>query len=101
EDESKERHRLDAECLLRADHWLLNQIWTNHLKPNLARVAQQLLSSIAVRLEKIHGELTAWDKASFEWDPISYGRSAIERHHQDEYPEAVEVLVDAARDALE
>lgn len=102
DDEGNERRRrLDAECALRADHWSLNEVWTKHLKPHQARIAQPLLSSVARRLEEMHGELTAWDKASPEWDPLSYGRSAIEPHEQDRYPEAADVLIDAARDALE
>ncbi|MBK8096577.1 MAG: DUF4020 domain-containing protein [Planctomycetes bacterium] len=102
DDEGKERcRRLDVECPLRADHWSLNEVWTKHLRPNLARVAQPLLSSVTLRLEEIHGELTAWGKATREWDPVSYGRSAIEPHEQDQYPEAVDVVVDAARDTLE
>ena len=102
DDEAKDRRRrLDAECPLRADHWSLNEVWTKHLRPHLARVAQPLVSGVALRLEEMHGELTAWDKASCEWDPVSYRRSAIEPHDQDQYPEAVDVLVDAARDALE
>lgn len=95
------RRRLDAECSLRADHWSLNEVWTKHLKPHLMRVAQPLLSGVALRLEEIHGDLTAWDKASREWDPVSYRRSAIEPHDQDRYQDAIDVLVDAARDALE
>lgn len=94
-------HRLDADCPLRADHWSLNEVWTNHIRPNLASVAQPLLSGITHRLEEIHSELAAWERASREWDPVSYGRSAIEPHEQDQYPEAVDVLIDAARDALE
>lgn len=95
-------HRwLDAECPLRADYWSLNEVWTKHLRPHLARVAQPLLSRVALRLEEIHGELSAWDKASPAWDPVSFRRSAIEPHEQDQFPEAVDVLIDAARDALE
>lgn len=101
DDEVSERRRLDAECPLRADHWSLNEVWTKHLRPSMARVAQPLLSGVALRLEEMHGELTAWDKATPEWDSVSYGRSAIEPHDQDQYPEAIDVLVDAARDALE
>ena len=101
DEEGNERRRLDAECPLRGDHWSLKEIWTKHLKPNRARVAQLLLSGVARRLEEMHGELAAWDKASRKWDPVSYGRSAIEPHEQDRYPEAVDVLIDAARDALE
>ncbi len=100
-DEGRDRHRLDAECPLRADHWSLNEVWTKHLRPHLAQVAQPLLSGVALRLEAMHDELTAWEKASREWDPVSYGRSAIEPHDQDQYPDAIDVLVDVARDALE
>lgn len=101
DEDDQRRSRLDATCPLLADHWSLNEVWTKHLKPHPVRVAQSLLSGVALRLEEIHGELTAWDKASGEWDPISYGRAAIEPHDQDQYPEAVDVLIDAARDSLE
>ncbi len=96
-----ERRQLDASCPLRADQWSLNEIWTKHLKSDLERVARPLLSGVARRLEEMHGELAAWDKASRAWDPVSFRRSAIEPHEQDWYPEAVDVLIDAARDALE
>lgn len=39
--------------------------------------------------------------ASREWGPVSYGRSAIEQHEQDHHPETIDVLIDAAREALE
>ncbi len=70
EDHARSR-RLDADCPLRADHWSLNDVWTKHIKPHLALVAQPLLSGITRRLEDIHGELAAWEKASREWDPVS------------------------------
>jgi hypothetical protein len=95
------RRRLNAECSLRADHWILNKVWTNHLRPHLMQIAQPLLSGVAQRLEKMHADLTAWGEASREWDPVSYRRSAIEPHDQDWNQQAVDVLVDAARDAIE
>lgn len=102
DDEGNERRRrLEAECPLRADHWSLDEVWSKHLKPHLPRLAQPLLSGVVRRLEEMHGELAAWDKASRDWDPVSYGRSAIEPHEQDRHPESVDVLIDAARDALE
>lgn len=101
DDEASGHRRLSAECPLRADHWSLNEVWTKHLKPQLVGVAQPLLASIALRLEEMHGELAAWDNASRERDPVSYRRSAIEPHDQDQYPKAADVLIDAARDALE
>ncbi|MCU8024174.1 DUF4020 domain-containing protein [Shewanella sp. SM78] len=100
-DDENEHKRLEAECLLRADHWSLNEVWTNLLRPHLAQIAQPILSGITLRFEQMHSDLIAWDKASREWDPISYRRSAIEPHDQNLYPESFDVLIDAARDALE
>ncbi len=100
EDDGREG-RLDAECSLETDHWPLNEIWINHLRPNLTSIAQPLLSGVTRRLEDIRSDLMAWDKASRVWDPVSFGRAAIEPHQQDEHPEAIDVLIDAARDALE
>ena len=92
--------RLEAECPLCTDHWALNEVWTKYLKPHMALVVQPLLSGIARRLEDMHHDLMAWGKASREWDPVSYGHSAIEPHEQ-RYPKAIDLLIDAARDALE
>jgi hypothetical protein len=93
--------RLDAESVLHADHWSLNKVWIEHLRPHLGQIAQQSLSGVTRQLEEIHHDLRAWDKASQDWDPVSYGRSAIEPHEQNRHPKAVDVLIDAARDALE
>jgi hypothetical protein len=92
---------LEMDCILCGDNWSLNEVWTNCLKPNMDVVIQPLLSGIILRLEEIHNDFMAWDKASPEWDPSSYGRSAIEQHEQDRHPEAIDVLIDAVRDALE
>lgn len=99
--ETLEPGKLDAECQLLVDHWSLNEIWSKQLQPHLSRVAQPLLSQVVLRLELMHAELTVWGKTAPEWDPMSFRRSAIEPHEQDQYPGAIDVLIDAARDALE
>ena len=100
-DEEEERSRLAAECTLQADHWSLNKVYENQIQPHLAEVAQPLLSGLIHRFETMHAELTSWSGAPDEWDSMSYRRSAIEPHEQDSYTEAADVLIDAARDALE
>lgn len=95
------RSQLEAECPLCADHWALNEVWSKHLKPHLAQFAQALLSGVTQRLEEMHADLAAWGNASREWDSLSYGRSAIEPNEHDQYPQAIDVLIDASRDALE
>lgn len=93
--------QIDVKCQLNANHWSLNRAWTAHLKPHIDSVAQPLLSGIIVRLEDMHQDLATWDKASRDWDPISYSRSAIEPHEQNNSPKNIDVLIDAARDTLE
>lgn len=100
-DDEEERPRLAAECTLQTDHWSLNEVYENQIQPHLAIVAQPLLSGLIRRFESMHGELTSWSGAADEWDSMSYRRSAIEPHEQDKYTEAADVLIDAARDALE
>ncbi|MDM0086949.1 MULTISPECIES: DUF4020 domain-containing protein [unclassified Variovorax] len=99
--EDGEQRGIDAECVLRADHWSMNEVWTKHLQPQIASIAQPLLSGISQRLEEMHHDLRAWEIATQDWDSVSYGRAAIEAHEQDRHPEAIDVLIDAARDALE
>ncbi|MEB3334074.1 MAG: DUF4020 domain-containing protein [Cyanobacteriota bacterium] len=90
-----------AECLVRGDRYLLYALWTMHLKPVLPTVAQSLLSGITQCLERMYNDLAEWGIASPEWDPISYARLAIESHESNQYLDAVDVLIDAVRDALE
>lgn len=92
---------LDIEVSLKAEHYSLDDIWINHIKPNLKKFTIPLLNEIFLRLEKIHEDLVDWDKASRESDYISYGRTAIEPHEQDKYPRDIDVLIDVARDTLE
>lgn len=90
-----------ANCSLSSGRSSLNEVWLTHLKPHLPEIAQPLLSGITRWLDEMYSELASWGRASRERDPLSYRRAAIERHAQDLYPEAVDVLIDAARDALE
>ena len=100
EDELKPT-RFEVQTPLRGDHYTLNEVWEKHLKPNLVVIAHPLLSGVARRLEEIHHALLAWNKAERDWDELTWGRSAIEPHTQDQFQEPIDALLDAARDALE
>lgn len=100
-DEEEERPQLAAECILQNDHWSLNEVYEKQILPHLDKIAQPLLSGLIHRFESMHVELTAWSGVRDEWDSMSYRRSAIEAHEQDRYTETADVLIDAARDALE
>lgn len=95
------RTRLTAECLLQTDHWSLNEVYKNRIQPHLSELAQPLLSGLIRRFELMHDDLAAWSGEHSEWDSMSYRRSAIEPNEQDRYTEGSDVLIDAARDALE
>lgn len=105
-DWSGDEHEVEATCFevltpLRGDHYTLNEVWEKHLKPNLVVIAHPLLSGVARRLEDRHHSLLAWNKAGRGWDELTWGRSAIKPHAQDQYHEPIDVLIDAARDTLE
>ncbi len=102
ESEGDEEHSdLTAECSLQTDHWSLNKVYRDEIQPHLVTLAQPLLSGVLHRLERMHADSTAWSGSQDDWDSMSYRRSAIELHEQDRYPEASDVLIDAARDALD
>ena len=82
-------------------HWPLSRLYENHLKPILDQIAEPLLGTVVHRLENEHRTLNAWQSANREWDSTSHGRSAIGPHEQDRHPQAIDVLIDAARDCLE
>lgn len=100
-EDDEERSRLTAECSLQTDHWSLNEVYENQIQPHLSELAQPLLSGLIHRFERMRADLIAWSDARDEWDSMSYRRSAIEPHEQDRYTEASDVLIDAARDAVE
>ena len=81
----------------------LERLYEGHLKPNLEEVAESLLERVVRCLAERHRTLRSWQEATRDSDPMSFHRSAIEPHEQDEdrYLESVDVLIDAARDALE
>ena len=81
--------------------WELNELWEKGLKPNLNNLAEALLSQLVTSFTTRHRTLCAWQAATRNWDPDSFGRSAIEAHVQDAHPKSIDVLIDAARDSLE
>lgn len=92
--------RIDVDLPLVGDRHILELIWEKGFKPFLSEIAEPLLRLIAGRLEEQHQILCAWQRADRKWDGISWDRSAIEPHEQDRHPEAIDVLIDAARDCL-
>ena len=87
------------------DSWILWNYWSNSLRPNLSD--ETLASSVAVILDRhlrAAHLIAASNRDSYEvWVGLSYSRSAIEDHEQDEASrhERIGILVDMARDTME
>ena len=97
--EDQDNWRIDYS--IRAGEYPLRKIWDDNLKPELQIIDERLTEGLVYRLESIHLDLVIWSKSVFDGDLIFWRRSAIEAHEQDRYPGAVDVLIDALRDALE
>lgn len=93
--------RLDVEYKIRGDHWHLNEFYEKRLKSILHNVAATLLDKSVYQIERIHRTLELWGKSDENGDRLSYHRSAIESHEQDQIQHAEDVLIDVARDCLE
>ena len=85
--------------------WDIWNYWKSSLFPNLPD--QALASSMAAILDRhlhtAHLIAASNGDADEEWEGLSYARSAIENHEQDEPSrhEGIGLLIDAARDTLE
>ncbi len=101
-DENSEDVLFNVELpLIGTDYYVLNQLWEEGLKPKLPQVAERLLDRVIRRLEDRYITLCTWHESHREWDIESDRRSAIEPHEQDSYSEAIDVLINTARDCLE
>ena len=92
---------VDVELPLLGNQHALNKLWKKGLKQNLSQIAEPVFERVIRHLEVQYLTQKAWQKASREWERASYRRSAIEPHELDSHPQAVDVLIDAARDCLE
>ena len=81
-------------------HWLA-EAWDAMFRPHLDDAAPDLLAIAERHLRLAHHLLTTGGSARPGWDPLSFRRSAVEPHPQDDHREPIDVLVDAARDCLE
>lgn len=79
------------------DHWL-DQAWKKVFTPLLPHHATELLDLAVRQLRDAHRLAGALQPG---FDALAFGRSAIEPHSQDDFRDAADVLIDAARDSLE
>ena len=89
---------VDVDLVPIGEQYHLEVLWRNGLKPNLAQVAEPLLRRLVGCLEERHLTFSIWQKANRSRDSDNWRRSAIEDGVEDE---AVDILINAARDCLE
>jgi Domain of unknown function (DUF4020)/SIR2-like domain len=86
--------------LLGGDHWL-QEAWTRILKLHLKDVALDVAAMADRHLRRAHQLQAATRGKDSNWDEVSFNRNTIGHHNPDRHTEPIDVLVDAARDALE
>ena len=101
DDENNEIPPVNAELPMIGELTVLNDVWENSLKPKLSKVAEPLLDRVIRHLEAQSLTLRNWGNADLEREPASNRRFAIEPHDRNKPPQAIDVLIDAARDCLE
>ena len=82
------------------DYFCIEELWKEGIKPNLDQLAEPLLGRVIRHLEILYFKFSAWNQESSIIDPIGWSRSTIESYKQYRDPNAVDVLIDAARDCL-
>ncbi|MFW6597106.1 DUF4020 domain-containing protein [Propionibacteriaceae bacterium Y2011] len=82
-----------------AEYWLTDN-WTKIFVPVLDEHFAQILSLTTQQISSVYRSLRGVSPES-TFDPVSFSRSAIERHEQDRHRHSVDVLIDAARDSIE
>jgi hypothetical protein len=85
--------------LIGSEHWL-REAWQDVLRPHLDEIAEDVVSIGDHHLRQAHQLLRAAGVASDEWDPISYRRRGIEPNAEDAFPDPIDVIIDATRDAI-
>ena len=83
------------------DHFHLSEIWENHLKPHLNMVAKSLLTKMYVHLIERHEEAQIWQPMTGGLDADSTFRPRIETDNTDGSEQALDVIVNVARDCLD
>ncbi|WP_431841145.1 DUF4020 domain-containing protein [Calidifontibacter indicus] len=81
------------------EHWLTDN-WTKVFVPLLDKHLAQVLSLTTQQISSVYRSLRGVNPDSI-FDPVSFSRSAIERHEQDSHRDSVDALIDAARDSIE
>lgn len=90
-----------AEVEIASPEWNLNEVWQKAVSPHLPVLFKTVLQRAESLLTDRVESAGVWIAKESANKIDSWGRSAIEPHEQDRYPEAFDVVIDAMRDAIE
>ncbi|MGH7510063.1 MAG: DUF4020 domain-containing protein [Gemmatimonadales bacterium] len=79
----------------------IQKAWAALLLPELQRCHHTVAALVTGSITRAHLLLVGSGEGTEAWDPLSFGRSAVEKHPQDRYPSDMDVVIDCARDLLE
>jgi len=99
-DEEKDRI-IDYEIYFYLSEYSAQEIVNKHLIPAIEDTSIDFINALINNLNKVYLLNKSLSKSNENYDGMSSGRSAIESHEQDKYPDTIDVLIDATRDVLE
>src|SRR5680860_1454217 len=78
----------------------LAEAWQKLLLPHIEHEHHWVLPLMSARLAEAHQLLQSHRRVDESWDPVSWHRTAIEPHSQDQLPQPLDPLIDCARDCV-
>ena len=87
---------------LRGDDYWLTHTWAKYFQPNLQALSTSLIYLLVSHLETAHFLLFFARREGMVWNSLSYDRSAIEVHEQNQHAHSgLNFVIDACRDTLD
>jgi hypothetical protein len=86
--------------ILGSHHWLKDAL-DKVLRPNMQTLANDLLRLASNNILRAHNLSVLYGNSSRDWDGLSFQRSAIEPHAQDNFNHDFDIVIDTCRESLE
>lgn len=84
---------------IEGEHWI-SKAWNDLIKPNLVTIACDLEPIVVSNLTAAHTLMCLSRPPKRNRDPFHHHRQSIHPHAQNDFRQAIDVLIDAARDIL-
>lgn len=93
--------QVEMDIKLEGDKHTIKDAWNTIFKPNLNLYANGLEEILTHNIQIAHYLFMACGNGDEYRDRLSYSRSAIESHEQDQYDDEFDVIIDASRDLMD